>query len=327
MGKERMPGQRRLHWLVACSVFLSLAACQRPKELIVFHAASLRHLLADAAAEFHQQNPKIKVRLEPSGSQVAARKVTELGMKADLVALADASLIEKIMIPGHAAWNLEFATNEIVLAHGQHSPFTEEVTAANWPAILLRPGIHLGRANPDTAPLGYHTLFVWQLAEKSGTFKEDGVGLTARLTQLVPKEHVAVDETELLGFLESRAIEYAFIYRSTAEDHRLKFVELPVSLNLSRRDMDEAYKVAEVEVRMKQADQKSILRGHPITYGLTIPNGAPHPEESQRFVEFLIGPSGQAISRATGFKPLVPALSRHFKELPANLRPFAATIP
>jgi molybdate/tungstate transport system substrate-binding protein len=322
-----MPGQGRLHWLIAGSVFLLLGACHRHKEVIAFHAASLRHLLADAAAEFHKQNPKINVRLEPSGSQVAARKVTELGMKADLVALADASLIEKIMIPGHAAWNLEFATNEIVLAHGQHSPFTEEISAANWPTILQRPGIRLGRANPDTAPLGYHTLFVWQLAEKSGTFKDDGVGLAARLTQLVPKEHVAVDETEVLGFLESRAIDYAFIYRSTAEDHHLKFVELPVSLNLSRRDMADTYKEAVVEVRMKQADQKSILRGHPITYGLTIPTGAPHLEESQRFVEFLIGPAGQDISRATGFKPLVPAMSRHFEKLPANLRPFATTIP
>jgi len=44
-----------------------------------------------------------RVRLEPSGSQVAARKVVELGMRADIVAVADAGIIGKMMIPRHAS--------------------------------------------------------------------------------------------------------------------------------------------------------------------------------------------------------------------------------
>ena len=317
-------------WSQYVLIFLALAywgACQRHKEVVVFYAASLRRLMADAAERFQKAHPTLTVRLEPSGSQVAARKVAELGLRADLVAVADASLIDKIMIPGHATWNLAFATNEIVLAHGQHSPFTGEISAKNWPAILLRPGVRLGRSNPDTAPLGYHTLFVWQLAEKSGIYGEIGVDLAARLANLVPDRFVAVDETEILAFLESRAVDYAFLYRSTAEDHRLKFVELPAAINLSRLDLAEVYSAAEVEVRMKQSQDKERLHGQPITYGLTIPLNARHPDHARAFAEFLLGPDGQALSRAAGFKPLVPALTRQWANLPEGLRPFAAALP
>ena len=317
-------------WFQTLLILIALAwlgSCQRREEVVVFHAASLRRLMADAAQRFHQAHPTLTVRLEPSGSQVAARKVSELGLRADFVAVADAALIDKIMIPGHATWNLEFATNEIVLAHGQHSPMTGEITAENWPAILLRPGIRLGRSNPDTAPLGYHTLFVWQLAEKSGAFGQPGVDLAARLVNVVPERFVAVDETELLVFLESRAVDYAFVYRSSAEDHHLKFVELPATLNLSRRDLAETYATVEVEVRMKQSQDKAKLRGQPIIYGFTIPANARHPEQARAFAEFLLGPDGQMLSRTAGFQPLAPALTRQWGNLPAGLRRFSAAIP
>ncbi|MGC4115660.1 MAG: extracellular solute-binding protein [Myxococcales bacterium] len=219
-------------------LFLAILAvatsCSRPTELTVLHAASLRRVMADAAAVYQKENPKVRIRLEPSGSQVAIRKITEQGLRADVVAVADAQLIDQLMLPGHAAWNLEFATNEVVLAHGQHSQFTAELTGQNWPEVLLRPGVRLGRVNPDNAPLGYHALFCWQLAEKSGAFGEVGKDLATRLAQAVPKEHIGADETELLGFLESKAIDYAFLYRSTAEDHHLKFLELPAEINLDK---------------------------------------------------------------------------------------------
>jgi ABC-type molybdate transport system substrate-binding protein len=99
---------------------------------------------------------------------VAARKVAELGMRADIVAVADAGLIPKMLLPSHATWSAIFATNEIVLAHKDHSRFTDQIAAGNWAEVLLRDGVRLGRADPDTAPIGYQTLMVWQLAEAAG---------------------------------------------------------------------------------------------------------------------------------------------------------------
>jgi len=54
-------------------------------------------------------------------------------------------------------------------------------TAQNWPEILARAGLRLGRADPDTAPIGYQTLMVWQLAEWSGAYAGAGVQLSERL--------------------------------------------------------------------------------------------------------------------------------------------------
>jgi molybdate/tungstate transport system substrate-binding protein len=293
--------------------------CRKTSEVVVFQASSLTAVLGDAAERFQHDNPGIRIRLEPSGSQVAARKISELGMRADVVAVADAGIIEKMMIPRHAAWNLIFATNEMVLAHKDHSRFTDEVTAQNWPTVLSRPGVRLGRADPDTAPLGYHTLLVWQLAEQSDSYGAAGANLAARLSGQCAKEHVTHDEAELLGLLEARAIDYAFLFRSTAEDHHLKITALPAAENLSRADLAERYARASVEIRMKQGEGRVRITGGPITYGLTIPVGAPHPAQARRFVEALLGEGGRRLLQRRGLRPAQPAWCSPCNELPGEL--------
>jgi molybdate/tungstate transport system substrate-binding protein len=289
----------------------------------VFYASSLSAFLGDAAEAFQKDNPQLRLRLEPSGSQVAVRKVSELGMRGDLVMVADANLIPKMMIPGHATWNAVFATNEIVLAHKDHSKFTDQVTPENWPELLQRDGVRLGRADPDTAPIGYQTLMVWQLAESSGMFGPAGSGLGAALMAKCSSAHVTHDEAELLALLESRAIDYAFLFRSTAEDHHLKILTLPPEINLSRRDMAEQYAAASVEVRMKQGQGSSRISGAPVTYGLTVPNHAPHAEAAARFVAFVLGEGGRRLLERRGFHPVRPATCAPCAELPA---PLAAVI-
>jgi molybdate/tungstate transport system substrate-binding protein len=286
---------------------------------VVFYASSLSAVLGDAAEVFQKENPRLRVRLEPSGSQVAARKVTELGMRADIIAVADAGLISKMMIPAHATWNAIFATNEIVLVHKDHSKWTDQITAENWPEILLRKGVRLGRADPDTAPIGYQTLMVWQLAEVSGAHGAAWAGLPAKLTAQCSKEHVTHDEVELLGLLESRAIDYAFLFRSTAEDHHLKILSLPPEINLSRQDLAGRYAATSVEVRMKQGQGKARIEGAPVTYGLTIPANAPHPDAAARFAAFLLGDNGRRLLDRRGFHPLARAQCAPCAGLPGPL--------
>jgi molybdate/tungstate transport system substrate-binding protein len=279
----------------------------------------LTAVLGDAAERFQRDNPGIRMRLEPSGSQVAARKVAELGMRADIVAVADAEIIGRIMIPRHASWNAVFATNEIVLAHKDHSRFTDEITTQNWPNLLGRPGVRLGRADPDTAPLGYHTLLAWQLAEKSGSYGDAGVNLATRLSGQCAKEHVTHDEAELLTLLEARAIDYAFLFRSTAEDHHLKITTLPADQNLSQPALAGQYASASVEVRMKQGEGKARITGGPITYGLTIPASAPHAADARRFVTMLLGEAGQRLLERRGLRPAKPAWCSPCAMLPEEL--------
>jgi len=306
--------------LVGLAIALATVGCRsRRVDLTVRYATSLTAVLGDLSTSYHKRHANVHIQLDPSGSQVAARKISELGMKADVVAVADARLIDKMLVPGHAAWSAVFATNEIVIAHMDHSRFTDQVTDKNWPQFLTRPEIRLGRANPDTAPIGYNALFVWQLAERSGVFGQDGIDLERRLKARCSPEHVVQNEADLLSLLESRAIDYAFMFRSTVEDHHLKMVRLPDAMNLSRVDLTDTYAAAKVEVRMKQGDERALLTGAPVTYGVTIPKNAPHASVAADFLTFVMGQEGRRAFIRRGFHPLSPATCTVCTALPPAL--------
>jgi molybdate/tungstate transport system substrate-binding protein len=300
-----------------------LTGCKGRTEIVVFHAASLSRLFVDVGERFERAHPGYRIRAEPSGSQIAARKVAELGLPADLVAVADLRVLDELLVPGNAEWTMGFATNEVVLAHAAHSRHTEEVTWSNWPEVLARPGVRLGRVDPDLAPIGYQTLLAWRLSEK---LSPQNAGLPARLAARCAPEHVVSDEAEVAALLEGRAIDYAFLYRSTAEDHRLKLTELPAEVNLGRTELAAAYAGAQVEVRMKSGAPKVRIRGSPLVYGFAIPRGAPHPEGATLLAAFLLGEEGGAALRRAGFRPMVPA-SDAPERLPPTLRRLAGGAP
>jgi molybdate/tungstate transport system substrate-binding protein len=297
-----------------------LPGCKsRTTEITVFYASSLTAFLGDAAEAFQKANPQFRLRLEPSGSQVAVRKVSELGMRADIVAVADAGLIPKMMVPAHATWNVLFAANEMVIAHKDHSKWTDQLTQDNWAEVLTRDGVRLGRADPDTAPVGYQTLMVWQLAEVAGMKGSGAGGLASQLIGRCAKEHVTHDEAELLALLEARAVDYAFLFRSTAEDHHLKVLRLPPEINLSRQDLADRYAAARVDVQMKRGQGTKTLTGAPIVYGLTIPTHAPHTEAAIRFVSFLSTEAGRKLLLRRGFHPISPVTCNPCSGLPEQL--------
>jgi molybdate/tungstate transport system substrate-binding protein len=305
-------------------VFLQLAGTtgctSDDKQVVVFHAASLSGALARLEERLERRHAGLDIRLEPSGSQVAARKVSELKRKADLVFVADHRIIDEIMIPEHTAFSLLFASNEIVLAHGEHSRYTEEVTTDNWPEVLLRSGVRLGRGNENLAPIGYHTLLAWKLAEKHYQ-SEQGRDLASRLTKRVPPERIAPDIAELVSQLESRALDYAFVFRSIAEEHNLKVTALPPECNLSLPELASVYARVSVDVKMKPSRQPVTIRGSAIVYGLTVPKEAQNSSGAELVVAELLGPDGRRVLKQFGFRPLEPAVCPEADRLPAGLQP------
>lgn len=302
--------------LVVCASALLPACKPARKPVVVFAAASLARVFSDLEEVFERRHPEIDVQLELTGSQTAARKVAELGRRADVVGSADAQVIDRILRPAHTAFTLRFATNALVLAHLEHSKHTEVITAANWPEVLLRPGVRLGLVDPDLAPIGYRTLLLLELAQKH--FPQIA-GLSRRLQAHCAQEHRQPHELELLKLLQTRAIDYAFVYRSTAEEHNLKVVVLPASYNLGVAVKAADYAQAQISVRMA-GGKRSALRGAPVYYGLTIPKTAPNVEGATAFVRLLLGVDGARILRRSGFSPLVPARCAERDALPPALR-------
>jgi molybdate/tungstate transport system substrate-binding protein len=297
-----------------------LAGCKGRSEVVVFHAASLSRAFRDAAERFERASPGHRVRAEPSGSQVAARKVAELGLRADVVAVADVRVLDQLLVPGHAGAWVGFATTELVLAHAEHSRFTDVITEESWPELLVRPEVRLARVAPDLAPVGYQTLITWQLAERRWAGRPGGAGLAAALSERSARQVVS-DESELASLLAARAVDYAFLYRSTAEDHRFKITALPPEVSLGDPRLASAYAAAAVDVDMRRGAPPARIQGAPLLYGLAIPREAPNPAGAALFAAFLLGEEGCAALGRAGFRALSPAMSGAPELLPAALRP------
>jgi molybdate/tungstate transport system substrate-binding protein len=296
--------------------------CRERNEIIVFHAPSLSRALSEINDEFTRAHPDKRLRVEVSGSQLAARKLIDLKLRADVVALADAEIFERMLIPDHVEWCVLFATNEIVLAHAAHSRYTEEVTTENWPEVLTRRDVRLGMANPETSPLGYRTLMVWQLTELAGR-----AGLAQTLRDRIVPEHLMADEGELWALLSSRAVDYAFLYRSTAEDHRLKLTALPDAANLGRPELGAQYARAAVPVVLEHGEAPSTLRGAPIWHAISVPRRAPHAEWGTSFAAFLLGDAGRRALERAGLRPIHPARCARWDSLPSELKPLTIRSP
>jgi molybdate/tungstate transport system substrate-binding protein len=229
---------------------------------------------------------------------------------------ADYTVIDKLLIPDFADWNVRFARNTMVIAYTDQSEHADEFSAENWYEILAREGVIFGHSESDADPCGYRTLLVWQLAEKH--YNEPG--LYERLDENCPPENIRPKSVELIALLESGDMDYAFEYRSVAVQHGLKFVELPDEINLSMVEQAEFYSQASVDIAGSEPGETMTMVGKPIVYGVTIPNNAPNPDLAVAFVEFLLGPEGQAIMEGQGQPPIVPPVSTDVEHLPDVLK-------
>jgi len=292
-------------------------------KLIIFHAGSLTVPIQELTEKFQAQYPGVTFETEASGSNAAARKISELGRQADLMMSADYTVIDKLLIPGFADWNVRFARNTMVIAYTDQSQYADEISADNWYEILTRDGVIYGHSDPDADPCGYRTLLVWQLAEK-----HYGVpGLYTRLDEHCPPENVRPKSVELIALLESGDMDYAFEYRSVAVQHGLEFVELPDELNLSMVEHADFYSQATVDIAGSEPGTTMTMTGSPIVYGVTIPKNAPSPDLAVEFVEFLLGPEGQAVMAGQGQPPIVPPVAGDVSAVPAELREMVKAAP
>ena len=84
---------------------------------VMFHAGSLNVPFETVEKEFEARYPKIDLLREASGSTKAARKITDKKRPCDIMASAGYKVIDKLLIPKYADWNIRFATNQLVLCY------------------------------------------------------------------------------------------------------------------------------------------------------------------------------------------------------------------
>ncbi len=299
------------------------AQSNRSISLTVFYAGSLESALERWAALFRLREG-IALRSEASGSQDAARKISELGRAADLLLVADYQIIDWLLVPDHAQWQILFAGNEIVIAHSEQSRHAGELTAETWREILLRPDVRVGRCDENLAPIGYQTLLVGMLSDvEAGVATTDTArSMFVRLHDQIPPSLIRPDVAKLIPLVGTQA-DYVFLFRNMAHQHNLKYLRLPPEINLSDPAHAKSYARASVTIRKSTRGTESeriTVRGGPILYGLTIPRSAQHPEAAARLVELILSDEGRAVLEDLGFTTLRPVLGRGLEAMPPALR-------
>ena len=289
------------------------------KKLIVFHAGSLSVPFREISRMFMRDHPNVTVQLEAAGSRSCARKISDLGRECDVMASADYTVINNLLISEHASWNIRFASNEMAIVYTEDSKRHGEIDAGNWHEVLLDPEVTFGRSDPDADPCGYRAVLTMKLA---GKFYSES-GLAGRMIEK-DNRFIRPKETDLLALLETGTIDYIFLYRSVAQQHGLSFLILPDEVNLKCPGLADVYGSVSVEISGKKPGEKTVKRGAPMVYGITIPSNSPSPQLAREFVDFVLDPDkGMKVMEKAGQPSMVPSSSETYEAIPAALKKYA----
>ncbi len=255
----------------------------------------------ELANEFEKRNPGVEILMEPAGSLVCARKITELKKPCDIIASSDYFVINELLMPEYATWGIRFATNEIVIAFQEKAKYSEEIDPTNWMDILLRQDVSFGRSDPDSDPCGYRTAMMLLLAGKH-------YGRPSLAKELLSKdmEFIRPKEVDLVGLIEANAVDYMFQYKSVAIQHDLKFIELPDEINLGDPEKNNIYNSVSYDVSGSTPGSKMTVKGEYINYSLSVLSNSENKDEAIDFVSFLLSKEGMEIFRSNGQDPIIP---------------------
>jgi molybdate/tungstate transport system substrate-binding protein len=288
-------------------------------ELIIFHAGSLSVPFKEIAKEFKKEYPEVNIKAEIAGSVACARKITDLKRDCDVMASADYAVINKMLIPEYADWNIKFASNEMVIAFTEKSGYKSKINKNNWYDILLKEDVNFGRSDPNSDPCGYRAVLTIKLAAK----KYDKPHIVEKLLDK-DIHFIRPKEVDLLALLETNTIDYIFIYRSVAEQHGLEYILLPDSINLKDPELKDYYSSVSIDINGKKPGEFLTQKGEPMVYGVTILNNAPNKKAALAFTEFLLSKNkGIKIMEKNGQPSLVPSFTNTFSKIPDELKEFA----
>ncbi len=272
-------------------------------KVIVFHAGSLSVPFNHLEQALESKYPKLDIQREAAGSRKCARKITDAKRPCDIMASADYKVIDNLLIPGYADWNIRFASNQLVLCYTNKSPYAKEINAGNWPDILLKKDVSWGHTDPNLDPCGYRALMVLQLAEKH----LNKPGLVDKLIANRAAKNIFPKASQMVSALQNGKLDYCWEYLSVAVQHGVKYIVLPDEINLGNYKYDSNYKQAVVKVTGKEPGTFLELKGKSITYGVTMLKDAPNKEGAIAFVQCLVSRTGGLkVLEVMGQPPFVP---------------------
>ncbi len=274
----------------------------KERGLIIFHAGSLDIPFSKIEREFKAIHPELYISRHGGGSTKLAKMIAESKDSADILASADYQVIDDVLVPDSATWNILFATNRLVLCFTEKSKYAGQISGDNWFEILLKSEVKWGHSDPYLDPCGYRSLMLFQLAELY--YGEQG--LNERLLKNRRAENIKPKSTELVTMLKSGHLDYAWEYMSVAVQHGLNFVELPDQINLGNPEFDNFYSKAKVDLSGDDS-AKALRHGKACVYGVTIVKNSPYRAAAEAFLAYMLNPEGGLrILTQEGQTPIIP---------------------
>jgi molybdate transport system substrate-binding protein len=231
--------------------------------LAILGAASLKGVLDQARTAWEAANPGSKLTISTDSSSALEAQI-EQGAPADVFLSADTTNPAKLVARGLAAGDLiTFAGNELIVIVPTSNP-----ARITTPADLAKPGLKIIAAGDGVPITAYAMKLVANLARQPG-YPSDF--LAAYTSNIASKEDnvKAVVAKVVLG--EGDA---AIVYVTDAKAPT-KVTTLPVP--------------AEANV--------------PATYAGVVVKDSANPDAARAFLDWLVGPEGQAILAGFGFLP------------------------
>ncbi len=291
-------------------IMFSLNLAQAREKIVVFHAGSLSVPFAKISKTFEKKYPQYIVIRVPSGSRMAARKIADLHEPCDVMASADYTVINNLLMKtGNAKFNALFATNEMAIVYTDKSKYSNIINEKNWPYILLKKGVVVGHSNPNDDPCGYRAMLVAKLAGKYYKVKNFFKRLFGYPDYFKPgfekkgKVIVRPKETDLLALLRMHYIDYIFLYKSVAIQHHLRYIQLPPQVSLGSVKFKKLYSTVSFKVTGKEPGEYITKKGQPMIYGITIPQNSNSPIDRKGavlFLKFVLSKTGQKIMKECG---------------------------
>jgi len=309
--------------LVCCGfVAVRKAVPAQPKHggtVSVLYAGSLGAVMEKGLAPAAERTTGYGIQGEGHGSVAAARMIRDRLRTPDVFVSADPAVnVAILMGPQNrniVEWYLTFAAAEMVLGYNPKSRFKDDFAQARegklqWYDVLSKPGVKLGRTDPNLDPKGYRALFMFELAERY--YHKPGLmallGPPTNPAQIFP-------EPELLIRLESGQLDAAVFYRHEVVAHTLPFIALPDEVNQSSPRLAALY--AE---RSYTTDRGVRVKGVPILFTLAIPNTVWNTAGALAFVQFIVSTSGRALLEQQGLRSTPVLVGGDPTKLPTELR-------
>jgi len=269
---------------------LSSTAVQAADDTVqVLYAGSLTNLMERSVGPAFEQASGQHFAGYAAGSNKIANELRGKLRRGDVFISASPKVNDSLTGSANGdfvRWYVQFAASPLVIGYNPRSSYAHALQTQRWDAVLQTPGIRIGRTDPKLDPKGALTVSMVEHAQQlyqAPDLMQRVLGEAENPAQVVPEE-------TLLGRLQSGQLDAGFFYSTETSDAHIPAVPLPAEL----------------------ATQAN--------YTITILGDARNREGALRFVQFLLGPQGQALMKQHGLAVSQPVVHGDTLQLPASLQ-------